>query len=162
MKKQFYFNLLLLTFIVVTVISAQPQPWNKGDFPPDRKPPREKFEQLEKLKLIEILNLDENTTLKFFARRQESMNKVFKLGQQREEMLEEIEQKFRKGDSENNDKFYKSKIDKILEIENKMLEERKNFIYSLEDILTKEQIMKYVIFDFRLKREIMDMMKDKK
>lgn len=162
MKKQFFLNLLLLSFIMVAIISAQPQPWNKGEFPPDRKPPREKFEQMEKLKLIEILNLDETTTLKFFARRQESMNKVFKFGQQREEMLEEIEQKFRKGDSENNDKFYKNKIDKILEIENKMLEERKNFIYSLEDILTKEQIMKYVIFDFRLKREIMDMMMDKK
>ncbi len=138
------------------------QPFGRNDFPPDGMPPRERFEQMEKLKLIEVLNLNETVTLKFFARRGESMERMKKLAQQREDLMEEIEQKFKKGEYENNDKYYKAKIDKVLEFESKMLEERKSFIYSLDDILTKEQILQFVIFEFRVKREIMDQMRDNK
>ncbi|MFH0734394.1 MAG: hypothetical protein V1773_08970 [bacterium] len=159
-------NRLMQICLFITVLfiygNSFAQPFGRDDFPRDGMPPRERFEQMEKLKLIEVLKMNETVTLKFFARRGESMERMKKLAQQRESLMEEIEQKFKKGDFESDDKYYKAKIDKVLEAESKMLEERKSFIYSLDDILTKEQILQFVIFEFRVKREIMDQMRDPK
>ncbi len=149
--------LVLILFLSAIIINAQPR---RDDNPPPM--PFEKFKQFEKAKLIEILDMDENTSIKFFSRRNESMNRFMKFAQQRDELMDEIESKLNKEKGEEVDKFYKQQIDKLLDIENKMLEERKSFINSLDDILSKEQIMKFVIFDFRLKSEIKDRIRQKK
>ena len=64
----------------------------------DRKGPREKIEQLEKIKLIEALDMDEQTTLKFFARRNESRSRIDKLNDSLDTITDNLESKFSKGD----------------------------------------------------------------
>jgi hypothetical protein len=152
------FLCFLIFFFSLLILNAQPR---RDDNPPPPMP-FEKIQQFEKAKLIELLDMDENTAIKFFARRNESMNRFMKLAQQRDDLMDEIEAKLNKEKGDEVDKFYKQRIDKLMEIENKMLDERKSFINSLDDILSKEQIMKFVIFDFRLKREIKDRIREKK
>ncbi|HPN37659.1 MAG TPA: hypothetical protein PL041_04600 [Melioribacteraceae bacterium] len=157
MNKITYFVLLIIIYSSL-ILEAQPR---RDDDPPPPIPFK-KLQQFEKAKLIEILDMDENTSIKFFARRNESMNRFMKLATQRDALIDEIEAKLNKEKGEDLDKFYKHSIERLMEIENKMLDERKSFINTLDDILTKEQIMKFVIFDFRLKREIKDRIKEKK
>src|SRR4030066_465995 len=76
--KTIYYTLALLLFISVTII-PQKGKWRDEEM-------REKFEQLEKIKLIETLEMDEETTLRFFARRSEHRK-------QQDEIQEKIRQK---------------------------------------------------------------------
>jgi hypothetical protein len=151
--------ILIISFLVYSTVIINGQPRRGDDRPPI---PFEKFRQFEKAKLIEILDMDENTAIKFFSRRNESINRSIKLAEQRDELIEEIEMRLEKDDKAVNDKYLKDQIEKLLEIEDKMLDERKKFITSLDDILTQEQIMKFVVFDFRLKSEIKERIKQKK
>ena len=67
MKFISYFIFLIMIFSSLS--EAQPEK-HKHMFGPS-----DKIRELEKIKLIEILDLDEETTLKFFARRNEHLKK---------------------------------------------------------------------------------------
>ena len=76
--KTFYYTLALLFFVSVTIL-AQKGKWQDEEM-------RAKFEQLEKIKIIETLEMDEETTLRFFARKSEHQK-------QQEEIQEKIRSK---------------------------------------------------------------------
>ena len=65
-------SLITLTLLLIfSMVSAQNRP--------DRQHHRkfsDRFEELEKLKLLEILDLDEETAIKFFSRRNEMKKKI--------------------------------------------------------------------------------------
>ncbi len=156
MKKAIF---IISVFVIMSItISAQP---HRGEYPPPPPKSFEKFKQFEKAKLIEIMNMDENTAIKFFARRNESMNRFMKMAKERDDLMDEMEGLIDKDGKTIDNKTYQNYINKLMELENKMLDERKSFINSLDDILTKEQILKFVIFDFRIKNEIKERIKEK-
>jgi len=111
----------------------------------------EKIEQLERLKLLEVLNLDEETSVRFFSRRNDFKEAHRKLLDQRDSLMHEIEEAIEDND-ENYD--YKSKRNEVMVIEDKLIEQRKNFLNSLTDILTEEQIAKVIVFEAKFMREI--------
>ena len=114
--------------------------------------PLKKIEELERVKLIEALNMDEQTTLKFFARRNEYRQKQIKLFQNSNELLEKLDKEVNKDKPDNPD--IKKQIKEYLEIENKIADNREDFVKSLKDILTTEQIGKYLVFEKKFRNEI--------
>lgn len=140
MKK--HFSLLLICILIPAAILAQEKRDHKG--------PREKIEQLEKLKLIEALDMDEETTLKFFTRRNESRNRIDVMNDSLDAITENLESKFTKGD----DAGYKDLVNTYLAIENQITAEHARFINSLYDILSNEQVAKLVVFEKRFREEI--------
>ena len=110
---------------------------------------REKYRQLEKLKLLEVLQLDEETAIRFFSRRNKFFNEQKAILDKRKELIEKAEVILKNGDGD-----YDTIIDGIKNIEEELLKKRSDFIDSVKDILTKEQIVKMIIFDFRFKEEI--------
>ncbi len=135
-------SLLLILMLIPALFFAQDRR--------DRKGPRERIEQLEKLKLIEALDMDEQTTLKFFARRNELHGKVDKLNDSLDTITDNLETKFSNGD----DSGYKELVNKYLSIEKQVASERTQFINSLYDILTTEQVAKLIVFEKRFREEI--------
>ena len=122
-----------------------------GDGPPRHM--REKLDQLEKIKLIEALDMDEETTLKFFSRRNEHQMKMDELVNRADEIILQMEVIFKSG------KVYteaelKSLINEANTIHNEIGQEKSKFINSLDDILTTEQIAKLIIFERRFKDEL--------
>ncbi len=85
MKKSFMimFALILLT----PIIYSQQMKENKMKN-------REKLEQLEKIKLIESLDMDEDTSIRFFARRNESKREIQELEKKTEDIIFELEKSF--------------------------------------------------------------------
>ena len=146
MKKIIFLSLLLV--ISSTLILAQVEM--------DRpfKDSQQKIDELEKLRLIEILNMDEETSVRFFARRNEHMQQQRALIFSRDSLLMEIEENF-KGNDEN---LYKKQLNQILGMEEQIFQGRKHFYESLKDILTQEQILKIIVFEHRFKKEIRDML----
>ncbi len=110
-----------------------------------------KIEQLEKAKLIEALNLDENTAIRFFARRNENQESMRKLFDQRDKILTELEDNF-KSNTKNSDSYYKKTIETLLKIDSDIVKTKRSFINSLKDILSEEQIVKFMTFEFSFRK----------
>ncbi len=144
MKKILLIGLFL---ILVSVINGQ----MRDGLPRDGKA-LERIEQMEKLKLIEILNLDEETTIKFFIRRNDFHKKQKNLMDEREKLLNDLEISFREKRSDDN--FYKQSVSKLLDIEERIFNERQNFLISLNNLLNPQQIAKLTVFEFKFRREL--------
>ena len=120
-----------------------------------------KLEQLEKVKLIESLDLSEDVAVRFFARRNDSRNEIESLEANLDKILVEIEKTFnsKEKNSETKQKQLVTEFYKTKEIVD---QKRVQFIKSLDDILTTEQICKLVVFEKRFREEIRNVLLDKK
>jgi hypothetical protein len=119
---------------------------------------RGRLAELEKIKLIETLQMDEETTLRFFSRRTEHMEEQKKLMDARREILEEMEIKFKNEENLSDDE-YKANVEKLIQTEKQALDNRISFYKSLDDILTPEQIAKLAVFEFSFMKEIRNVMR---
>ena len=122
---------------------------------------RDKIFQLEKIKLIETLKMDEETALRFFARRSETETAIDSLRRNLDALLDKINQKI-SGDSKTNDEELKTLIKKVSEIRLKIDQKRVDFVNSLSDILTTKQIAKFVVFEKKFRDDLAkSLMKDR-
>ncbi len=138
-----------ITTIVALLLFANVNlfPQNMGMFKQHKK----KIRQLEQIKLIEILNLDEDTSARFFARRNKYLDEVDKLVSEKNGLLKEISNKINKGEQVDSKEYRK----KLFALEQKILDKRIQYFNSLDDLLTNEQIAKLLVFQRDFRREIM-------
>ncbi|MCB9249168.1 MAG: hypothetical protein H6613_11830 [Ignavibacteriales bacterium] len=140
-------NVLLLFMFAAALI--YPQDRQSRDFKKHSK----KFEQLEQLKLLEILNLDETTAIKFITRRNKNKENLRSIMNQMDEVFNKLEALV---DSDAKSKNYNEQINQVLLLEIKIANEKSNFLKSLKDILSEEQIAKVILFERKFKRDVRD------
>jgi Spy/CpxP family protein refolding chaperone len=109
-----------------------------------------KIEQLEKIKIIEELNLDEETILIFFAKRNQHRENQKLLIERKENLFKNLNKSFNSDDKVN----YNDKLNEIFNIEKKMLTQREEFFNSLSSILTPKQIVQLNVFEFKFRNEV--------
>ena len=141
-------KIILLTVLLFIPTQSFAQPF---DEPPHRM--RERLSQLEKIKLIETLQMNEETTLKFFSRRTEHQVKMDELAGQADKTIDDMETLL-KDENKYSPEQLKILIDKANSIHSEIEKEKTAFIHSLDDILTTEQIAKLIIFERRFKDEL--------
>ncbi|MCF8242136.1 MAG: hypothetical protein K9J16_12170 [Melioribacteraceae bacterium] len=146
---------LIILFFAASLFAQGNRGWQKG-----MGKHHERLEQLEKIKIIEVLNLDEKTTMKFFARRDAHLDEQKKVLDKRIEILEEFEQILIE-DELSAEKYTEFK-NKILDTEQQLFNGRKDFLNSLDDLLNKEQIAKLILFEFKFKNEIRGLMQNRR
>lgn len=152
MKKSF---IILFAIILLTSISFPQQMREKG------MKHRDKLEQLEKIKLIEALDLDEETSIRFFARRNDSKKEIQELEQKADAIIFELEKSFN-SDDKNQDEKHKQLISDMLKTRESIEPKRNQFINSLDDILSTEQIAKLIVFEKKFRDEIRNVLFDRK
>ncbi len=114
---------------------------------------RDKLIQLENIKIIEVLDMDEETTLRFFSRRNELHTKADNLTKRSDEIIAQMELIFKAG-KVYTEKELKSLIVEANNIHTEIVKTKSEFINSLDDILTTEQIAKLIIFERRFRDEL--------
>jgi hypothetical protein len=142
---------IFLIIIVSSLSEAQPEK-HKHMFGPS-----DKIKELEKIKLLEILDMDEETTLKFFTRRNEHLKKMEELNESSDNKLEQIEEKIKSSENENDPEFTRLVNDYLVE-QDRFNMGRKDFLNSVKDILTPKQLAKLVVFERRFKEDIRDIL----
>ena len=140
----------LLLIILTTTLMAQKGKWQDEEA-------REKFEQLEKIKLIEALGMDEETTLRFFARRTDHKKQQSTIQEKIQQKVDNLEAIFN-SDRAVSDEEIKSNINEISNLQLQFDKGRVDFVNSLSDILTYEQIGKLIIFEKRFRNEVRKML----
>ena len=117
-----------------------------------------KFEELEKVKLIETLDLEEDIVVKFFARRNKLKNELVKLHEEKEKMITQLEEYIQ---NNKNDIDYSPLLKKISENELQVFEIKRKFLSSLSELLTQNQIAKYVVFERNFRKDIKNLLIEK-
>jgi septal ring factor EnvC (AmiA/AmiB activator) len=148
-------SLIFLMFFFSSIANAQMDDRPPG-MPEGRPGGMKKIEQLEKIKLIEVLDMDEETTLKFFARRNAHNEKVKQLIDQSKKQLDAIDDKLKEKPVD--EKELNSMIDKYFAEEKEIGKEKEAFIRSLSDILSVTQMAKLVVFEKKFRDEIRDIL----
>ncbi len=143
-------KVLFLTVSLI-IISSMQSFSQMHDKPPQHM--RDKLMQLEKIKLIEVLDMDEETTLRFFSRRNEHQTKIDKLAERADEIITHMEVIF-KAAKVYTEAELKSLIEEANTIHTEIVQTKSDFVNSLDDILTTEQIAKLIIFERRFKDEL--------
>lgn len=147
--KKLFLLLILISGLSSIVIAQNRMRMGMGK---DSKP-MQRIEQWEKLKLIEVLDLDEEASVRFFTRRRDNQIKLKEILDQRDLTMHDLEKEIRSG-SQTSDTYYKEQINKIISLENSITSLRESFVRSLSDLLTPQQIAKLLVFETNFRREV--------
>ena len=139
-------TILLAVFFISNYSFSQKDKWQDQEL-------RAKFEELEKIKLIETLQMNEETTLRFFARRSEQKLQEQKLRDNIRANIDDLETMLNSGREVTSDDF-KSKINEINDLEIQLEKKQVEFINSLPDILSYSQIAQLIVFEKRFRNEV--------
>lgn len=147
---------IILSFLVIILFAGLTYPQKMKE---KMLQNRNKLEQLEKIKLIESLDMDEETSVRFFSRRNDFKKEMEIIENRNEEILSELEGTF-SSKEKNIDVKRTQLLNELMENRRNIETKRQQFIVALKDIFTNEQTCKYVVFEKRFKDEIRNALMD--
>ncbi len=146
---------IVLIVAVFTFVTAQAQEGPAG--PPMRGPAAQRVEQLKKVRLMETLNLDEETSIRFFSRYNKHQDEVREIQKSREELLRQLESLQRSNAS---DAEYEKSIQDLRTTDGKFLEARDRYWKDIRGVLSVKQFASYVLFENNFYRYLRELMRD--
>lgn len=117
-----------------------------------------RLEQLERARLIEVLDMNEETSVKFFARRKEFVEKRRALQWKMDDLVELMETETKEGKRSENDPWFRDRVNELISTQSEMVETMRSFTASLGDLLTARQIAEFVVFERRFREEVKDIL----
>jgi hypothetical protein len=115
------------------------------------EPLKDGIDNVLKQKLIDKLGLDNATADKFLQSYKENNMKIRSIMKEKKDLMETIELDPSSSDID-------SKLNKMLDLESKIVDQKKDFFKNLQSFLTSQQIAKTIIlrknFDKELRKEI--------
>lgn len=149
MKKYFFFMFLALSILSTALIAQHRMGDRKRNF-------RDRIDQLEKIKLIEELNMSEELTLKFFAKRNEFREKGKRLNEKIDSLSMLIREKSSDNEEQTSTAEWKKIIDEFLTTEKMLQKNKLDFFNSLQNLLTPQQMAKFLAFEQRFREEVQE------
>ncbi|KAF0152734.1 MAG: hypothetical protein FD143_662 [Ignavibacteria bacterium] len=120
----------------------------------------EKIEQMENARLIKLLDLSEEQSIRFFARRKEYLQKMHELLQKRRDFIDSTQDLLKEDESENQKKF-NDKVEEVFELEAKIFKEKRHYYKSLSNLISPKQVLQLMTFEERFRREVREKLADK-
>jgi hypothetical protein len=142
----------VMLMLVVGWTAAWAQPLGG---PPGR--PSERIEQWRKIRLIEMLDMKEDVSVRFFSRMNDHEKQKRELFKERDETLDRLERLIR---VEAPAAEYEKAFADLADVDVRIAAGEKDFFNGLSDILTIEQRAKMVLFDRRFEGELREAMKE--
>jgi len=141
--------------LIVSVATALGLMFGQGQPGPFRAAQR--VEQFKKLRMIEALKLDDDTSVRFFAKYSKHEDAVREINQQRNDLIDQL-QEMRRSDSDG------ARMEKIFAdlttLDTKQADERVRFLDDLKTVLTTQQIADLIIFERNFARDVRQMMQE--
>ncbi len=146
------FRGLLLTALLWGIGSAQDEMMM-----PMQGPAAERLEQFKKIRLMEVLKLDEETSVKFFSRYNKQREELVALNQKRNDLLDELA-KLRRANAAEEE--YQKALNGIRGLARSAVEIRERFFDDAGKILTPKQMAEYLVFERNFIRNVREIMRD--
>ncbi len=141
--------MMSMIFLVSVAVSQDP--------PPFRGPGAERVEQFKKIRMMEVLKLDEEVSIRFFARYNKQQEEMRGVAMKRDSLLEQLEM-YRKRNT--SDAEYEKVFKSLSALGPDVMKIREKFLTELKDILTTKQIAEYLVFERRFYENLRDVMRD--
>lgn len=122
-------------------------------------PPRaiERVEQFKKIRMMEVLALDEQTSIKFFAKYRAHQAVVLELRKKQAQALARV-QALRKGKA--SDAEYEKVVQEIQATDGEIQEAKQKFFKELQGVLTSKQLAEYLVFEVRFQQNLRDLIRE--
>lgn len=139
-----------LSLMICTILLAQDQP-------PMRGPAAERIDQFKKVRLMETLKMDEETSIRFFSRYNKYTESLRTIQKEHNELVDQL-QKLNNSNASNSE--IEQAIKDIGMIEEKIAETRSKFLVELKEVISIKQIAEYVVFERNFNRNLREIMRD--
>jgi len=149
-------TLVSLAVLVLLPLCARAQGSGQGE-PQGSDRPSERIENLRKVRLVEVLELKEDQSVRFLARMNEHDAARRSLMKDRGDALDRLERLIR---NKADDAEYEKAFADVAAVDDKIAAERKSFFSGLSDILTPTQRAKMLIFERRFEKELREAMRE--
>ena len=133
----------LLLFLAAVPLCAQPDDHDT--------PGRKRIEDLRHMKLIESLDLNEEQSIRYFAREKDFRQNEKALGEQKHEIINRLKTLVKNNGSEAD---INKEIASLNSVGSEFIQKRFDFVMSLKDILSIKQIAKLLIFEDAFAKEL--------
>jgi len=117
----------------------------------------QRIEQFRKLRMIEALKLDEQTSVRFFAKYNQHEEAVRQINQERDGLLDQING-LRKEDAA--DAEVNKVIQKFVALDQKLSDERTRYIEDIRSVLTTKQLADLFLFERGFARNVRQLMQE--
>ena len=145
---------LIAVFSVVSLEFVQAQ--DEHPDMPMRGPGMERIERLKKVRLMEVLKLQEEASVRFFNRYNEYQDALKKFQKTRQETLVKVETLQNSGAS---DTELEKGIQALRSLDSTFLEMRDNHWKDIRGILNMKQFAAYVVFEHNFQHYLREMMR---
>jgi uncharacterized protein (DUF2342 family) len=127
------------------------------DQPPTRGPAAERIEQFKKVRLMEVVKMDEETSVRFFARYNKYEETLRTIQKDHNALVDQL-QDLTKSNANNSD--IEQAIKDIGMSEEKIAETRSKFLEELKGVLSLKQVAEYVVFERNFNKNLREIMRD--
>ncbi len=141
----------VLVFCFISITIAQDQPL------PEPPPAPHKVEQYKKMRLIEEMHLDEETSIRFFVRYNKQMDEMREIQRQRNAIVKQMKDKLQANASTGE---IESAVKNYEKLEGQIAEVRTKFIDGLKDIFTPKQVAEYLVFEQKFNQNLREVLRD--
>ncbi len=128
-----------------------------GQEMPMRGPAMERVEQFKKIRMMEVLKLDEETSIRFFARYNRFQEGMREITGKRDGFIDQLAALRRSNAS---DGEYEKVFKELTSVEGKMAEERSKFLQEIKGVVSTKQIAEYIVFERNFNRQLFQLVRE--
>lgn len=140
-----------MAVLAASSLGAQPEPPGPGPRPTER------IEQWRKIRLIEMLDLKEEQSVRFIARMNDYEKRRQEMMKEKGEVLDRLERMVRVGAPEDQFRQAFASVDSV---NARLANSQREYFRGLKDVLTVDQQAKLLLFERRFDMELREAMKD--
>jgi len=119
-----------------------------------------KIDQLEKIKLMDILDVDEETLIRFLKRFGELKSKTWELFTRKDSLARQV-QKLLEDENSDEEKITQT-VKELFAIDQQICALKSEFFTMAENILPPRELAKFLMFEQKFRRELMRVFEKKK
>lgn len=150
-------RLLILALSTVAMLSPAGAQQDDPQGSPMLGPGAQRVEQLKKVRMMEVLKLDEETSIRFFSRYNKYQDELREIQRSREAIYRTLESLRRSGA---NDSDFEKALQELRAVDGRWLEARDTYWKELRGILSVKQFANYVLFEFNFNRYLRELMRE--
>jgi hypothetical protein len=156
MKTRQRFNVFAVALIIGLTLPMVSK--SQGGGLEDRPKAKERIEQLKKIRLIDVLELDESGAEKFFARYNQLQKKV----EEARAILQEAVADLERNVQSKSGKDYVRKADLVIDKQAALANAISDKLRAMKTILTEEQYGKFIVFESNFAAQLQKMILEHK
>ena len=145
-------NCIIFTLILIIASNLFAQ-----DQPPMRGPGADRIEQFKKVRLMEVLKMDEETSIRFFARYHKYQEALHTVQKDHNTLIDQLQEL---NNSDANNAEIERTMKEIGTCEGKNVETHLKFLESLKDVISIKQIAEYMVFERNFNKNLREIMRD--